>query len=158
AACDRHATGEGRLALITVDERGVEASYTFEELKDLSDRLAAVLSEMGVGRGDRVAVLLPQRVETALAHLAAFQLGAISVPLSPLFRADALSYRLAHSGAKVVVTDAEHRPHLGAAGHAVRVLDADDELWRLARAAAPRACVETLADDPAMLIYTSGTT
>ena len=110
-ACDRHADGSGRLAL--VDDDGQSATrYSFDELKALSDRLAAGLARMGVERGDRVAVYLPQRVENALAHFAAFKLGAISLPLSPLFRADALEYRLAHSGARVLVTDGKHFPFI----------------------------------------------
>ena len=58
-------------------------------------------------RGDRIAVLLPQGVETALAHIAALKMGCISLPLFTLFGPDALLHRLKDSGAKVVITNAE---------------------------------------------------
>jgi acetyl-CoA synthetase len=155
AACDRHA-GSRRLALTCVAEDGSTTSHTFDELKDLSDRAATVLADRGVGRGDRVAVFLPQCVETAVAHVAAFKLGAVSVPLSPLFRADALGYRLGHSRAKVVLTDDEHAAHLPPEIGPLALRT--EELRRLAARAAPaRSAADTSRDDPAMLIYTSGT-
>jgi acetyl-CoA synthetase len=154
-ACDRHATGDGRIALIAVDESGETTSHSFDELKDLSDRFASVLAARGVSRGDRVAVFLPQRLENAVAHLAAFKVGAMSVPLSPLFRADALEYRVRHSKAKVIITDAEHEEHLGAC--AADIIDCDASFRSLVASAAPMRALDTLADDPAMVVYTSGT-
>ena len=154
-ACDRHATGDGRVALVAVDASGAEKTYSFDDLKRLSDRFAAVLRDHGVDRGDRVAVFLPQRVECAIAHLAAFKLGAVSVPLSPLFREEALAYRVRHSRAKVVLTDDEHAPHLPATDAAV--LRCESDFWRLVEEAKPAVPVATAADDPAMIIYTSGT-
>lgn len=164
-ACDRHANGDGRIALTTVSEERARVDYSFDELKFLSDRCATVLAGLGVGRGDRVAVFLPQRVECAVAHLAAFKLGALSVPLSPLFRAEALSYRLWHSGAKVIFTDAEHLEHLPADGPPVIFCDAvagespsrTTIFWDAVPVADPATPVETSADDPAMIVYTSGT-
>src|SRR5262245_29500347 len=79
-ACDKHADGNVALLEVGAEDR----RFTFGELRDLSNRLALLLREMGVERGDRVAVLLPQCVENPLAHLAAFKLGAVSVPLSPM--------------------------------------------------------------------------
>ena len=88
--CDRWADGSGRLALI-VDRGDAPAQhYTFDQLKLWSDRLAQALRARGMARGDRVGVLLPQSLETALAHLAAYKLGAIAVPLFTLFGTDAL--------------------------------------------------------------------
>lgn len=162
-ACDRHATGEGRVALTTIDEQGGRVDYTFDELAFLSDRCATVLAKLGVGRGDRVAVFLPQRVECAVAHLAAFKLGAVSVPLSPLFRAEALSHRLENSRAKVVVTDGDGFPYLPKNSSA-RVLGCDEDMptdvaafWELVPDAPRTTAIDTSADDPAMLLYTSGT-
>src|SRR5262249_48409271 len=147
-----------------VDERGDVTRTTFDELKDLSDRFAGALAEAGVTRGDRVAVFLPQRIECAVAHLATFKLGACSVPPSPLFRHAALDVRLRHSGAKVVVTDAEHREHLPR-DFSARIIACDerastpgvDSFWELLRDTKPARIAETAADDPAMVVYTSGT-
>jgi len=69
--------------------------------------VAAVMQQAGVNTGDRVAVILPQRVETALVHLAAQRLGAVSLPLSILFGDDALQYRLQDSGASFLVVAAD---------------------------------------------------
>src|SRR5437016_87863 len=73
-----------------------------------SNQFARALTTLGVARGDRVGIVLPQRPETAVAHLAAYKLGAVALPLSTLFGPDALEYRLRDAGAKVVVTDGEN--------------------------------------------------
>ena len=105
-ASDRHADGSGRLALIYVDEDHRPQHYSFDDIRNLSNRLANVLLAHGLARGDRVGVLLPQMPETAISHLAAFKAALVSVPLFTLFGEEALEHRLADSGAKAVVTDA----------------------------------------------------
>jgi acetyl-CoA synthetase len=155
-ACDAHAAS-GKVGLIEIDEAGARRELTFRELSDSSGRLAGLLRSLGVARGDRVAVFLPQRSECALAHLAAFKLGAVSVPLSPLFRAEALGHRLGSSGARVIVTDTEHRPAVEQLGLGLTILCAE-ALPTLIAEQEPLPCADTASDDPAMLIYTSGTT
>ncbi|WP_025323705.1 acyl-CoA synthetase [Deferrisoma camini] len=166
--CDRQ--DPEAVALIYVDEAGAETRYTFGTLAELSNRLANALAHRGVGRGDRVGILLGQCPETALTHLAVYKLGAVAVPLFSLFGPDALEYRLSHSGARAVVTDG---PGLA------KVLEIRDRLpelelvlttgsdapgrvlpfWDELRAGAPdRQPADTGADDPALIIYTSGTT
>lgn len=61
--------------------------------------MASALSNLGIKSGDRVAVCLPQRIETAVALLAILQIGAVAVPLTVLFGSDALAYRLKNAGA-----------------------------------------------------------
>jgi acetyl-CoA synthetase len=165
---DVHPPGE--LALIDVDAaaRNRQAVYTFGDLKAISDRLANGLrSEIGVGFGDRVAILLPQCAETGLAHLAIYKLGAVALPLSGLFGAEALAYRLGDSGARVLITDRAHidvATELSASlGLTVISVDAVErphrEFWSLVENGS-RAfeAVHTAADTPALMIYTSGTT
>ncbi|MDO8370836.1 MAG: AMP-binding protein, partial [Polaromonas sp.] len=60
---------------------------------------------MGVARGDRVAIVMPQRFETAVAYMAVFQMGAVAMPLSMLFGPEALAYRLQDSAAVVAICD-----------------------------------------------------
>ncbi len=169
AVCDRHADGTGRVALLFEDATGRVERYSFDDLARLSNRLANVLAGIGVGRGDRVAILLPQRPETAIAHVAAYKVGAVAVPLFTQFGPDALEYRLGHAGAKVLVTDAEDAGKVadvhGRLPDLERVLVIDDEtggyerLSTLMGAASDRfTAVDTAADDPALIIYTSGTT
>ena len=155
--CERHVGGT-RPALICPDPAGGEPrEWSFLELSRLSNRLANALAAGGVGRGDRVAVLLGQGVETGLAHLAAYKLGAVALPLFTLFGADALEYRLRDSGAKVLITDTQGREKTAALD--LPDLAIADDLWDLLERGSDR--FETAAtgpDDPALLMYTSGTT
>jgi acetyl-CoA synthetase len=168
ACCDRWADGTGRTALIHLAAEGVRR-WSFDDLHAASCRLANVLAAGGIGRGDRVGILLPQRPEAAVAHLAAYRLGAIAVPLFVLFGPEALAYRLGDSGAAAVITDEEGAAKLDALRDGLpalgRVLSVDgpapgaEDLPRLlARASPDHACADTSADDPAIIIYTSGTT
>lgn len=176
ACCDRHAEEDGgRTALIFLDEAGKLARYSFADVRALSNRLANALAAHGVGRGDRVGILLPQSPETAIAHIAAYKAGMIAVPLFALFGEDALEYRLADSGAKALITDqaglaklAAVRPRLPdlalvlvARGTATRAPPPDGALdfWRALEQASDKfAPLDSPADDPALIIYTSGTT
>ena len=110
AACDRHADGTGRLALVYETPDGRVERFSFDALKRLSNRCANALAALGIGRGDRVAVLLPQRPETAIAHLAIYKLGAVAVPLFVQFGPDALEHRLADSGAKALAKTCRRSP------------------------------------------------
>src|SRR5713226_7252291 len=112
AACSRHAADRSRFAMYWEDETGATAAFTFWDLQQQANRLSNALAELGVGRGDAVAIILPQRPETAIAHIACYQLGAVAVPLSFLFGADALEYRLANSDAKVALVDPASLPNL----------------------------------------------
>jgi len=166
-ACDKWAETD-RLALIHLAEDGGETRYSFKDLQRLSNRCANVLEAQGVEEGDRVAILLAQGPETAIAHLATYKLGAIAVPLFTLFGEEALEYRLADSGARVLVTDhtgaakiAAIRDRLPALEAVISIDGGDDALdWHrlMERASDGFLPVDTLADDPAIIIYTSGTT
>src|SRR4051812_4614855 len=90
-------------AIISTDGERVTGVTTFAALHDQSNRLANALRAKGVRPGDRVAIVLPQRAETAVAHIAVYKLGAIAVPLSILFGPEALELRLADSGAGFLI-------------------------------------------------------
>ncbi len=166
ASCDRHATGEGRLALIYEAPDGTIERFTFDDLKRPSNRCANALEGLGIRPGDRVGVLLPQRPETAIAHLAIYKLGAVAVPLFVQFGPDALEHRLADSGARALVTDADNLPKVprGLPDLAnILVVDGDGAgnplFWpTLERARDTFTPADTASDDPALIIYTSGTT
>ncbi|MFA7430905.1 MAG: acyl-CoA synthetase, partial [Rhodospirillaceae bacterium] len=163
--CDRHAAATpDRVALIVEEADGTVRRHTFGALKEASDRCALALRALGVERGDRVAILLPQSMETAVAHIAVYKLGAIAVPLFVLFGEDALSYRLGDSGAKVLVTDVANRDRVLALNAVTTVLCVGggtgtvDFHEALGNAGTEFTPVATTADDPALIIYTSGTT
>jgi len=167
--CDRHAGDSQRVALIVEDEDGTVRRITFREFRGLSNRLANVLVAHGLVRGDRVAVLLPQTPETAIAHVAAWKAGLITIPLFTLFGPDALEYRLADSGATALVTDATGCERVAGLREKLPGLElvlsidgaaegAHDFHAMLERASDSFTPVDTGADDPAVIIYTSGTT
>src|SRR5215813_4512158 len=106
--CDHHAGDRSRVALVYEDDAGAVSEHTFAEFRARSNQLARVLAGLSIRRGDRVGIVLPQRPETAVAHLAAYKLGAVALPLSTLFGPEALEYRLRDAGAKIVVTDSEN--------------------------------------------------
>ncbi len=112
ACCGRWAEDRTRFALYWEDESGAATAHTFWDLQREANRLSNVLTQLGVRRGDRVALILPQRRETAVAHIAIYQMGAIAVPLSFLFGPDALEYRLGDSGARVALVDVQSLPNL----------------------------------------------
>lgn len=168
--CDRHIAGPDRLAAICDDGAGHATRLSFGELREQSARFAGALRDLGVERGDRVAVLLPKTPELLIALLAIWRLGAVYVPLFTAFGPVAIGYRLRHSDARVVVTDAANRPKIVAADAAGRTMilvesgDGAEEpgvrrFWSSLAATPPLERSVTLGgDDPMILIYTSGTT
>jgi len=168
--CDRWAGERHRLALYWEDESGATRVLSFWDLQQEANRLANALAAMGVARGDRVAILLPQRPETVAAYLGVWRMGAIAVPLSFLFGPDALEYRIANSGARVAIVDPQTAANLepararlpgleqviGVAGaRGAGVVGWEETLARASRRYTP---VDTAATDPSTIIYTSGTT
>jgi acetyl-CoA synthetase len=170
ACCGNWAPDRGRFALYWEDESGAMAAYSFWDLQQAANRLSNALAALGVKRGERVAIILPQRPETVIAYIAVFQLGAIALPLSHLFGPGRA--RVPHGARRGVGRDrrAWHhrhlwaiRPHLthlrtviGVGGAMESGVLAWDRL--LSRASTQFEPVDTKADDPALIIYTSGTT
>lgn len=166
ACCDGWAQADpDRVAVTHVDGTG-RKDWTYGALRDASDRLARVFAKAGVGRGDRVGILLGQSPETLISHLAAWKCGAISLPLFSLFGPEALHYRLADSGAKVVVTDVDGATKLDDLFSNLKDLlrivtvnsQDDSDFWRQIEQSDSAQPVAVGAEDPAVLIYTSGTT
>ena len=166
--CERHQTDPERIAVYYENATGEKSTYSFGQLKAFSDQLANALRHLGIQRGDRVAIVLSQRIETVIAHLAIYKLGAISLPLAILFGPEALEYRLRDSGAKIVITDASRYDCIRQLQSELPSLhtiigcqtgDKETRFWQLIeRASSQFDMVQTSANDPACLIYTSGTT
>ncbi|NCX61468.1 MAG: AMP-binding protein, partial [Betaproteobacteria bacterium] len=173
--CSRWAKDAGRVAIRYESDNGQRSTWTYRDLHLAANRLASSLRELGVERGDRVALVLPQRPITAVAHLAIYRLGAIAMPLSILFGPEALAYRLADSEAMGLIADASALDTLRAARpDGLRFMaiaadvdgpdlldptDAEFDVQGLIERGHPRFTpVKTLAAEPAQLLYTSGTT
>ncbi len=159
-----------RVAIAWESEDGRRGRLSYAQLQAQADRLSHRLRRLGVQRGDVVALVLPQRPETAVAHVALYQLGAVAMPLSMLFGPEALAYRLQDSRAvwaladecaiaQVLAVRADCPLLRGvlAVGDAQGQGDLD---WSAALAGNGRRfeAVATSADDAALLVYTSGTT
>ncbi|WP_350335457.1 acyl-CoA synthetase [Coralliovum pocilloporae] len=170
AVCDIWANVEpDRPAIISCDDANVTSTTSFGTLKRLSNRLANVLTGLGLRPGDRAAIILPQSVETITSHIAIYKAGGVAVPLALLFGPDALSYRLQNSGTRFVITNREGLEKLSEIRSELPDLDCvlltgdqDDEAVSFedacARARDDFTAVATGPDSPALMIYTSGTT
>ena len=151
--CDRHP--REKLAMIHERFDGAVRRTSWGELQDDSNRFANVLSARGVGKGDRVAMLLPPTPETAAAFFGAWKVGGILLSMSVLYGDEGIRHRLMDCGAKVLVTDAANADRIDPA-LVDEVLVLDHRL--LDQASTDFNCIETAADDPAQLYYSSGTT
>jgi len=170
ACCGRWAADRSRFALYWEDESGASAKYSFWDIQQEANRLSNALAALGVKRGERVAIVLPQRPETAIAYVAVFQMGAIALPLSHLFGPDALEYRMEHAEASVAIVEPttianlwavkdrlQHLKHvIGVGGARETGVHSYEALIKSAKN--EFAAIDTRADDPALIIYTSGTT
>ncbi len=167
--CDKHTDIADGIALYYENESGERKQFTFSEVKSRANQLANTFRELSIKKGDRVAIVLSQRIETAIAHIAAHKLGAISLPLSVLFGPDALTYRLQDSQAKLLITTAAtakkidpfraELPYLETVLICDQAATEDGDFWALLDAQPDTfENILTRADDPALLIYTSGTT
>jgi acetyl-CoA synthetase len=151
--CDRHP--REKLAMIHEDFHGNVRRVDWGELQDTSNRFANVLVAAGVGRGDRVAMLLPPTPETAAAFFGTWKVGAILLSMSVLYGDEGIRHRLTDSQAKVLVTNAANADRVERS-LVERVLVLDDEL--LSSGSTAFDTLDTAADDPAQLYYSSGTT
>jgi len=161
---------KNRLALIYLDHDEREHKVTYWELKNRSNQFANGLSHHGIGKGDRLAILMPPSPETLIAHIAVYKTGAILVPMIHLFGPLAIEYRLKNSQAKGVVTDKANLPKIIEIKdrlpdlELIIVVGGDEsegflDFWEtLEQGSRHFSPVLTRSDDPALIIYTSGTT
>ena len=170
ACCGRWAADRSRFALYWEDESGETAKYTFWDIQQAANRFSNALAGLGVKRGDRVALILPQRPEMAIAYMAIFQMGAVALPLSHLFGPDALEYRMDFAGASVALVEPttianlwavrgklQHLKHvIGVGGARESGVLAYEDLVQ--KASSDFKKIDTDSNDPALIIYTSGTT
>ncbi|MCV9967570.1 AMP-binding protein [Pararhizobium sp. BT-229] len=158
-----------RVCLQHFSPDGAHLSLTYGAFAARSSSFAHGLQAEGILPGDRVAILLPQSFETAIAHAGIYKLGAIALPLALLFGVEALEYRLRDAGASAIVTNRFGYEKIAAIRNQlpdlkiVVLVDGDGPettaFAALAEGYAPTfAAADTTPDDPAMMIYTSGTT
>ena len=162
---DDLARGNARRALWIVEESGAERHCSFDELRIASDRAANFLRDLGIGRGDRLLVMLPNRVELWELMLAAIKLGAVLSPATLLLSEADLKDRIGRGQMRGVIVDASSvAKFAGIADGCVRVsVGAPTPGWTdyagaASSAAEYRPSSPTRANDPCVLYFTSGTT
>lgn len=167
--CDRWADDDGRVALVYEDSNKDVRTYTFADIRKYANQLVNTFASLGLGRGDRVTLLLAQDPECAIAHVACWKGGMVSGPCSVLFGGDAIAYRVNDSGARVLITDSTNYPKVAEVRDQcptlehVLVIDGEPEgasnFWRAIESADETYTnVTTRAEDIAWISYTSGTT
>lgn len=158
-----------RVCLEHFSPDGHHLSLTYGELAARSSSFANALSALGIDRGDRVALLLPQCFETVVSHVAIYKMGAIALPLALLFGVEALEYRLKAAGATAVVTNGfglarinQIRDRLPDVKHVVSIEgESAGTLGFAELVSAYSSAFEIVSsgpDEPALMIFTSGTT
>ncbi|WP_434581121.1 AMP-binding protein [Pseudomonas sp. Z5-35] len=167
--CDRHAL-PGRIALFWEGRDGSDATWTYRDLQDNAARFANFLRAQGVGKGDKVAGLLPRNAELLIVVLATWRIGAVYQPLFTAFGPKAIEHRLTSSGARVVVTDASNRPKLNEVADCPTlvtvggdkgqgIVRGDFSFWaELANHSNQCEPLMLTGEDPFLLMFTSGTT
>ncbi len=163
--CDRH-IGADRTALHAIDRDGASRRFTYQALKDRSERFARVLRDNGIGAGDVVACLLPRGPDLFVTALASWRLGAVYQPLFTAFGPKAIEHRVVQSGAQIIVTDMANRSKVDGFGFVGTVITVDADRARddldfhaeLARRAPGIEPVARTHDDPFLIMFTSGTT
>jgi acetyl-CoA synthetase len=184
---DRHAQGAAaaRTAVLWEGEDGAARRLTYAELLAETNRIANALRSLGLGRGDRIGLVMPMLPETVVAFLAIAKLGAIVIPIFSGFGAEAVADRLRDCAASAVFTadGSLRRGHTLALkevvdeaarlsptvrhvivyrrlGRPIPWIEGRDHWWHeLASAASPDFATEIMdAEDPFMVAYTSGTT
>ncbi len=171
----RHAAGGGaRPALRWLPRDGGERTVTYGELADAAGRFARFLVGRGVRPGDRVAGFMPRVPEALVAMVGTWTAGAVYVPIFTGFGPDAVGFRVRHSGATVLCTHAEHRARVpdlpgvtivvagaaaaGAAPGTPTAAARDVDFAAALAGGPPLAPVPRRRDEPAVLLYTSGST
>lgn len=178
ACSDRHlatTTGKSIAMIVEDDELGTD-QITYAQLSRRTNQFAQLLRNQGIESGERVLIRLPNSLDYPTAFLGAMKLGAISVPTSTLLTVEEVIYLAKDSGAKVLVTDKAFwqqlkteihqcpqiqlvllsgQGELEEAEQTLIVMDLNASISQIESWLPPK---ETLADDPAYLVYTSGTT
>lgn len=164
--CDKWAADPKKVALYYEKDGGGDGVLTFAELKEQSARFANYLTSQGIGKGDRVAGLLPRTPELLIVITGALRAGAVYQPLFTAFGSGAIEYRLERAGTKLVVTDPANYPKLTEVKGCSPVLciDADkagagipDFRTALAEQKPDFEPVMIKGTDPFLQMFTSGT-
>jgi acetyl-CoA synthetase len=167
---DRYADAHpNKTAILWENEAGETRSITYGDLKALSNRMVNGLRRLGIGRGDKVIVLVPRLIEAYAVYLALNKMGAVVMPGSEMLRAKDIEYRANHAQAKALIAFEDIRAEVESIRTSCPsiehflLLEGKAEGWGSLEELVQEAeeewqAVETEANELAFLSYTSGTT
>jgi len=152
-----------KTAISFVRQGRVESELSYGELDQDSNRMACILRERGVAKGDRVIFFLDKCLLSVVAHMAALKVGAIGVPLNPGFKRAEMAYLMGDAQARLVLCGPAQEGLVRDIDPQAEILVCDPQkpyeaidFFRSASEAMPVA--DVVASDPGLIIYTSGTT
>ncbi len=163
-AVERHATNENKnkVALYHLDDNLIETKITFFELNQLANKFGNYLKSLGVNPGDRVFFFLPRVPEIFYGFLGTLKIGAIAGTMFSAFGSDAIFDRLENSSAKILITTEELKPRLDTIRMKLPALEHIITTTQLSKHLSKQSenlhTSHTDPDDPAFMLYTSGTT
>lgn len=166
---DDYGKDPARRALIWTNERGDERRFTFADISQASQRIANVLRERGIGKGDRVIVMLPRIPEWQMTMIALYRIGAVILPTLTMLTPKDLAYRIGQTQPKAaIVTRGEAHKFDGILDPGAVRLAVDygpgeaegwEDLLELMEAASPVAASEPMRrEEPGIIYFTSGST
>lgn len=146
-----------------------DQQITYQDLKDMTDRFANALHRLGLSKGDTYLIRTPNQPEYMVAFLGGQKIGAVPIPTSTMLREYELEHIINHSEAVAVITTSSYtgaieniRPKCETLKHVIVIGDTQSDQLSYADLmqadAGSLPFVETLKDDPAYYLYTSGTT
>lgn len=158
-------------ALVWCNAEGAERTFTFADIKSYSNRMANVFRKAGIGRGERVMLILKRHYEYWFAAIALHKLGAVMIPATHMLTVQDLVYRIKASQAKAIVCTTQNEVPQNILA-ALRKTELSMTIWsvqedtegfrnltrEMETAAQTLERVPTLASDPMVLYFTSGTT
>jgi acyl-coenzyme A synthetase/AMP-(fatty) acid ligase len=166
---DRFAADPNRVAVLWEDQDGNRARLTFADIRNQSNRIANVLTELGIQRGDPVMIVLPRITLWQAVYVGALKAGAVVIPCVSMLREKDLGYRANHSGARAIIAGLESAELVGdlrsqcpSLKHYLLAATARSG-WAslheaMNRASAHFTPLPTRGSEPAICYYTSGTT
>lgn len=163
--CERYADGD-RIALRHESMNGIVSEYSFADLNRRAAQFANYLDSCGIGRGDRVACLLPRTVELFVVVLGTLRAGAVYQPMFTAFGAGAIEYRIEKAGTRLIVTDEANRSKLDEVKNCPpvmlvteRTMENGDAVFEeaLGGQSSDFEAVVIGAKDPFLQMFTSGT-
>ncbi len=160
---DAYAQEDDKTALIWCNADGVERTFSFADISDLSSRFANVLKDHGIEKGDRVIIMLPRIPEWQIAMIGCIKCGAVPIPCVTMLTAKDIDYRVDHAEVRAAVTTADNIGKFDSTALEARFVIGKAKGWTSVEAVIDRASADFTpppikSTDPAVMYYTSGST